>query len=117
MTPVMTALLKPHITRLNGSIGSGTDFGRTTFSLTGEFVEITAAPCPSAEGARSSERASSNETPRLRREVIMAATRLRKHPSGPAAKTWPRHARAGFYYSSCHKNLNGKNGGRHGVFS
>src|SRR5205809_1081013 len=33
----MKPLLKPHINRLNGSIGSGTDLGRTTVSFA-EFV-------------------------------------------------------------------------------
>src|SRR5688572_28865274 len=36
----MTALLKPHITRLNGSSGSGTDFGSTTVAV-GGFVFVT----------------------------------------------------------------------------
>src|SRR5687767_9963609 len=56
MTPVMTALLKPHIARLNGSSGSGTDLGSTT--VTGGELVVT-NPCAGADAAQPSARTTS----------------------------------------------------------
>src|ERR1043166_401226 len=43
MTPVISPLLKAHITRFNGSMGSGTDLGRTKVSAVDGWVAPTAA--------------------------------------------------------------------------
>src|SRR5665213_3918761 len=70
MTPVITSLLNPHITRLNGSMGSGTDFGRTTLSATGKFVKPATFPCPRANIARFNIKTASIEMQRRRRDEM-----------------------------------------------
>ena len=69
MTPVINALLNPHITRLNGSMGSGTDFGRTTFSTIGELVKL--AVCPRANSARLNIKTAGIEMRRLRMKLVL----------------------------------------------
>src|ERR1039458_8338381 len=66
MTPVITALLKPHITRLNGSMGSGTDLGRTTVSAAINLVEPADGSSPWANGERHNDRIS-RSSPRILR--------------------------------------------------
>lgn len=62
ITSVMRATLKPHITRLNGSIGSGTDRGRTTVWDGNKLVEsfAQAGPC-------NATKAQNNRTKNVRR--------------------------------------------------
>src|SRR6266853_974456 len=66
MTPVISPLLKAHITRFKGSRGSGTDLGRTTVSAVGGLVKPTAGSCPWANGASHNDRTTSAELPILR---------------------------------------------------
>src|ERR1039458_1418736 len=66
MTPVISPLLKAHITRLNGSRGSGTDLGRITVSAAGEFVKPTAGSCPRANGERHNDRTTRTASAELR---------------------------------------------------
>src|ERR1017187_8533957 len=66
MTTVISSLLKAHITRFNGSMGSGTDLGRTTVSATGGFVKPTAGSCPWANGERHNNRTTSATSTELR---------------------------------------------------
>ena len=76
MTPIMRPLLKPHITRLNGSMGSGTEAGSTTFAasaVTGSADGSggVAGPCPAAGNVRPKNKASGNsrgQPPAARRE-------------------------------------------------
>src|ERR1700722_10043758 len=55
MTSVISALLKPHITRLKGSSGSGTDGGRTTVSVVGGLEELVRGVWPRANGESHSD--------------------------------------------------------------
>jgi hypothetical protein len=63
---VMSALLKPHMTRLNGSMGSGTDLGRTIFPAAGELVTATTDGCPLATNELHTTKAISAKTRRRR---------------------------------------------------
>jgi hypothetical protein len=63
---VISPLLKAHITRFTGSMGSGTDLGRTTVSAAGGLVKPTAGACPCANGERHNDRNTSTTSSELR---------------------------------------------------
>src|SRR5208283_3492347 len=84
MTPVITALLKPHITRFIGSRGSGTDWGRTTVSAAEGLARPTAGSCPRANGGRHNDRTTRTTSAGLR---ILRPGCIFKSPAFPPLRS------------------------------